>query len=319
MLAPESPRGPRYNGLPMRAEERRHGTPESASASRRRIWAAGFIVVRWLSAVCNVPSLCGWLSATSWLLAALLAVELTRSPAGFRPLIPVRRGSRLLLLTCALNLVGGPVAAVMDENALHGSITGGLDLLAWGWVLCGAVAAGHWFWSPGHTAATAAPPRLAIRHVLVSVVVVAVLGLQAAALFKHRPTWWPFIDYPLYSSAHTAPVQTRHYRLHGVTREDPPALVEITADALGMSWFVYHTQLLPRLFDRPWAAHEDFRRTLVESRLPPFRAIMAEATWYLLEDGRLVKRADTRTLALDPPPGPAGREAAEASSTGAVR
>ena len=52
---------------------------------------------------------------------------------------------------------------------------------------------------------------------------------------------WPFIDYPLYGAAHRAPSRAVHYRLYGLTAQEPIAFVEITAEGLGASWFVHHT------------------------------------------------------------------------------
>ena len=260
--------------------------------------AVAFVVVRWLSAVCNVPALCGWLAGASWMLAAVLAAVLLRWPAP-RPVVLGPRGSRLLLLTAALNLAGIPLAAAGAEAAAwRSALAGGLDLLAWGWALYGAVAAARWLWGPEPEGTSAAPGRLAPRHLLISALIVLFLGLQVGALFKYRPTWWPFIDYPLYSPAHGRPTRTLHYRLYGVTDEPTPVLVEITSGALGMSWFVYHTQLLPRIFSQPWSAHEQFHRTLLASDLPPFTSIMVEGTWFVLEDGRLREYPELRRLAI---------------------
>ena len=267
-----------------------------------------FVVVRWLSAVCNVPALCGWLAGASWMLAAALAAVLLRWPAP-RPVVLGPRGSRFLLLTAALNLAGIPLATAGAEAAAwRSALAGGLDLLAWGWALYGAVAAARWLWGP-EPDVTSAPGRLATRHRLISALIVLVLGLQVGALFKHRPTWWPFIDYPLYSPAHFAPARTVHYRLHGLTNQEPPALVEIGAQALGMSWFVYHTQLIPRLFDRPWRADEAFLRALQGAPLPPLRAITSERTTFVLAEQELRTFPELRQLTFDLyPEGLGGRE-----------
>ena len=270
----------------------------------RCVGAVGFVVVRWLSAVCNVPAICGWLEAASWVLAAALAVALFRSSPGVRYPVLGGRDSRLLLLTCVLNLPGIPLSAVGAEpSGWQTALGGGLDLVAWGWALYGALLGAGWVWGREAGAPAGAPARLAPRHLLLSVLIASMLGLQVAALFKPRPTWWPFIDYPLYSRAHGTPTRTLHFRLYGVTDEAPPALVEITAGALGMSWFVYHTQLLPRMFNRPWSAHERFRRTLLASDLPPFTSIMAEGTWFVLEDGELNEYPELRRLAIAPTAG----------------
>ena len=266
----------------------------------RCVGAVGFVVARWLSAVCNVPALCGWLAGASWLLAAVLAVVLLRSPVAVGPVVLGRRGSRLLLLTAALNLAGIPLAAVGAEPAAwRSALAGGLDLLAWGWALFGALAAARWLWGSERGVPAIVAARLAPRHLLLSALIVLVLGLQVAALFRPRPTWWPFIDYPLYSPAHHAPVRTVHYRLHGLTEQEPSELFEITAQSLGMSWFVYHTQLLPRLFDRPWRADEAFLRALAAARLPPLRAITSERTTFVLVEKEFRRFPELRQLTLD--------------------
>ncbi len=272
--------------------------------------AVGFVVLRWLAAVCNVPALCGWLDGASWLLAAVLAAVLLGRPAAERSVGLGRRGSRLLLLTAALNLAGIPLAAIGAEPAWwRSALAGGLDLLAWGWALYGALAAARWLWGRERGVLPSAPVRLAPRHLLLSALIVLVLGLQTAALFKHRPTWWPFIDYPLYGPAHHAPVRTVHYRLHGLTEQEPPTLFEITAQSLGMSWFVYHTQLLPRIFDRPWRSDEMLLRALAAANLAPLRAITAERTTFVLAGTELHEFPELRQVTFDlTPAAPGGRE-----------
>ena len=102
-------------------------------------------------------------------------------------------------------------------------------------------------------------------------------GLRGASVQFGSSGCWPFIDSPLYGSAHRPPIRALHHRLYGVTDDEPPALLEITADA----------HLLPRILDRPWGSHAQFRRALLASDLPPFTSLVAEAAWYLLEDGEL--------------------------------
>lgn len=272
---------------------------ERASGVARCVGAVGFVVVRWLSAVCNVPALCGWLAGAGWLLAGLLAVTLLRPPAATRPRVLGPAGTRLLLLTCLLNLAVVPPFVGAGLAPWPAAVSGGLDLLAWGWVLYGALAAARWLWGPGTSAPPVAPARFATRQLLLSALIVSILGLQVAALFRPHPTWWPFIDYPLYSPAHSAPTRTVHYRLHGVTEEASPRLIEITARDLGMSWFVYHTQLIPRLFEYPWQADDAFLRAFRESRLPSLRAVTAERTVFELAEGQLRRFPDLRQLTFD--------------------
>ena len=273
------------------------------------VGAAAFVVVRWLLAVCNVPALCGWLAGASWLLAAIVVVAQLGSSSATRPRVLGPGGSRLLLLTAVLNLAGLSLTAVGGTpTEWQAAVARGLDLLAWGWVLCGAPVAARWLWGPEPTAAAAAPSRPARRHLLLSALILCVLGLQVAALFRPRPTWWPFIDYPLYSPAHFPPARTAHYRLHGLTEQGSPELFEITAQDLGMSWFVYHTQLVPRLFERPWRADDEFLRALGGSQLPPLRAVTSERTVFELQDGRIRRFPELRQLTFDlRPPGSEAR------------
>ena len=226
----------------------------------------------------------GWFRGASWLLAAVLVAVLLRSHAA-QPLVLGRRAGRVLLLTAALNLADVPLAATGAEPApWRSALAGGLDLLAWGWALYGALAAARWLWGPEQSILPSGPARLAPRHLVLSTLIVFILGLQMATLFKDRPTWWPFIDYPLYSPAHFAPARTVHHRLHGLTEREPPELFEITAQSLGMSWFVYHLELIPRLFDQPWRADEALLQALEGARLPPLRAITSERTTFVLTE-----------------------------------
>ena len=126
-----------------------------------------------------------------------------------------------------------------------------------------------------------------------------VLVLQVSALFKDRPTLWPFIDYPLYSAAQTTAVRAIHYRLYGLPAQGAPTYVEITAEALGMSWFVYHTELIPRLFDRPGSVPAQFRRALEEAGLPPLRRIEAERTTFALAAGSMIAFPERRPIAVE--------------------
>ncbi len=267
----------------------------------RGVAAAGFVGVRWLVAVCNVPSLCGLLAGASWLLAAVLVAVVLRSPPP-QTLVLGRRGSRLLLLTAALNLAGLPLVATGAEPAMwRSALAGGMDLLAWGWALYGALAAARWRWG-SESVPPAGSARLAPRHLVLSTLIVLVLALQVTTLFNDRPTWWPFIDYPLYSPAHFAPARAVHHRLHGLTEQEPPELFEITAQALGMSWFVYHLELIPRLFEQPWRADHELLRALEGARLPPLRAITSERTTFMLTEKEFRRYPELRqlTFGLDP-------------------
>ena len=267
-----------------------------ASRFARCVGAVGFIAARWLAAVCNVAALCGWLDAASSLFAALYAVAFAGSPAACGSPALGRRGARLLVLTCALNLASAGLDAVGSERF---ALRPGLDLLAWGWALLGVLAVARWLWGSGPGAPVGAVRPIGLRHVSLSMVIVLVLGLQAAALFKGRPTLWPFIDYPLYSAAQRTAVRAVHYRLYGVTVHEPPSQVEITAEALGMSWFVYHTDLIPRLFDRPWLVPEQFERALRASNLPPLRRIVSERTTFVLAERGIVEFPERRPVGIE--------------------
>ena len=147
------------------------------------------------------------------------------------------------------------------------------------------------------------PRPVGPRHAVVSAFIVCVLVLQVSALFRGRPTLWPFIDYPLYSAAQTTAVRAIHFRLYGVPAQGPPTYIEITAEALGMSWFVYHTDLIPRLFDRPGSMPAQLRRALEDADLPPLRRIEAERTTFALAEGGIVAFPERRPVAVASPTG----------------
>ena len=90
-----------------------------------------------------------------------------------------------------------------------------------------------------------------------------------------------------------------HHRLYGVTIHEPPTQVEITAEALGMGWFVYHTDLIPRLFDRPWLVPEQFERALRASDLPPFRRIVSERTTFVLAERGITEFPERRPVGIE--------------------
>ena len=266
----------------------------------RCVGAVGFIAARWLAAVCNVPALCGWLDVASLLFAAVHAAAFAGSPAACGSPVLGRRGARLLVLTCALNLASAGLDAIGFERfAWRTGFHDALDLLAWGWALHAVLAVARWLWGGDSVSPAGAVRPVALRHVSLSMVIVLMLGLQAAALFRDRPTLWPFIDYPLYSAAQRTAVRAVHYRLYGVTIHEPPTQVEITAEALGMSWFVYHTDLIPRLFDRPWLVPEQFERALRASDLPPFRRIVSERTTFVLAERGITEFPERRPVGIE--------------------
>ena len=182
---------------------------------------------------------------------------------------------------------------------MHPLLVGGLDLLAWVWILYAALSAARWLSGsePVLPAGDARPGGP--RHLLLSALIVVVLALQVTALFKNHPTYWPFIDYPLYSTAQQTAVRAVHHRLYGLPAQGRSSYVEITAEALGMSWFVYHTQLIPRLFYRPWQVPGQFRRALRDADLPPFRRIESERTTFVLDERGIIGFPERRPVAIE--------------------
>lgn len=272
---------------------------ERALRIARCAGAVGFIAARWLLGVCNVPVLCGWLAVASALCATVYAAAFLPSAAGFRVSAQGRRGARLLALTCVLHLaIAGLDASAPQRLAWTSPLVDGMDLLAWAWMLYAVTAAARRLLD-GDSGVQPRARSVGPRHRVVSAFIVCVLVLQVSALFKDRPTLWPFIDYPLYSAAQTTAVRAIHYRLYGVPAQGPPTYVEITAESLGMSWFVYHTELIPRLFDRPGSAPAQFRRALQEAGLPPFRRIEAERTTFALAAGSMVAFPERRPVEVE--------------------
>ena len=262
----------------------------------RSAGAVGFIAARWLLGVCNVAVLCGWLAVASSSFAVVCAGAFLLSPAGFGASVLGRRGARLLALTCALHLTAAVLDLIAPERfGWRSWLVDGLDLLAWAWVLYAAPVAARRLLE-GESGLQPLPRPVGPRRPVVSAFVVCVLALQVLALFKGRPTLWPFIDYPLYSSAQTTAVRAIHYRLYAMPAQGPPTYLEITAEALGMSWFVYHMELLPRLFDRPGSVPPQLRSALEDADLPPFRRIEAERTTFVLAEASTVAFPERRPV-----------------------
>ena len=206
-----------------------------------------------------------------------------------------RRGAQLLAVTCMLSLAGGGLGVVAPDRLSW--FANALDLAAWVWVLWASVAATRWL--SGEVLAPPQPRRMTPRHVIVSALIIVVLGLQVWALFRPRPTWWPFIDYPLYSAAHGEPIRTVHHRLYGLRANAPVEFFELTAHDLGMSWFVYHTQLIPEMFDRPSGVLDDFQQTLDRADMPPLQFLMPVRTTFTLVNSELEESAERRLVPID--------------------
>ena len=151
-------------------------------------------------------------------------------------------------------------------------------------------------WLAGEVREPAAVRVIAPRYWLISALIIIVLGLQVWALFRPRPTWWPFIDYPLYSAAHGEPIRTVHHRLYGLRANAPVEFFELTADDLGVSWFVYHTQTIPQMFDRPSRVLEEFQRALDRADMPPLQFLMPVRETFALVDSELQEFAERRLV-----------------------
>ena len=264
------------------------------------VGAVGFILARWLLSVCNLPGVCGWLSGTSALLAVVCIVVHLASATQLRSAVLGRSVSRLLVLTCALSLVDYVLGvAAPGRFWWQAGFVEAVDLLAWVWFVCGGLMATRWLWGGLPPARTGS---VGVRQLLISALIFLVIGLQVRVLFMTRPVMWPFIDYPLYSAAHGTPIRAVHHRLYGLTSQEPVAFIEITADGLGASWFVHHTQVIPQLFNRPSGVIEEFQRTLANSDFPPLQLIVPERTTFVLVSSGLEEFAERRVvrLASDP-------------------
>ncbi len=256
--------------------------------------AAGFIVSRWLAAVCNMPALCGWLDGASALLAVLFVSAYAGSSTGPFAVLG-RRGAQLLAMTCVVSLASGGLGVAAP--GWFSWLAGATDVLAWAWVLWTSVGATRWL--AGEVREPAAVRVIAPRYWLISALIIIVLGLQVWALFRPRPTWWPFIDYPLYSAAHGEPIRTVHHRLYGLRANAPVEFFELTADDLGVSWFVYHTQTIPQMFDRPSRVLEEFQRALDRADMPPLQFLMPVRETFALVDSELQEFAERRLVPID--------------------
>ena len=79
----------------------------------------------------------------------------------------------------------------------------------------------------------------------------------------------------------------------------PNAFLELSSEALGMSWFVYHTQLIPQLYDAPWLVPDTLQRALEDSDLPPLQLLIAERKTFQLDGGLLDTFGEHRLVRLD--------------------
>ena len=266
----------------------------------RGVGAAGFIVARWLLSVCNVPPLCGWLAGSSAVLGGMYVVAFLSS-VGLRSSVLSRSAARLLTLTCVLNLAG----VVLDLTApqlfwRRTAFVNGLDALSWVWVLAASLVAARWLWGGLPAAADATTRRFAPRHLVLTALIAPALGLQVWAIVRDTPTAWPFIPYALYSTAHGTPIRAVHYRVHGTTVQTPNVEFEITAEALEMRWFPYHTQFIPQLFHTPSLVLDEFQRRLEDSDLPPLQHVVAEREAFELDDAKLGSVVERRAIPLEP-------------------
>jgi hypothetical protein len=91
-----------------------------------------------------------------------------------------------------------------------------------------------------------------------------------------------------------------HYRVHGTTVQTPNVEFEITAEALEMRWFPYHTQFIPQLFHTPSLVLDEFQRRLEDSDLPPLQHVVAEREAFELDDAKLGSVVERRAIPLEP-------------------
>ena len=262
--------------------------------------AAVFIVCRWLLAVCNIPELCEWLVVASSLAGAMYLgsfpwVRLISGSAALG-----RIGGLSLALTCAVNLAVTFLSIVVwSESPELAATIALLDGVSWLWGLWASLLLARWLW-PNRLEVGSIVAPLPLRYMFLSILIACVIGLQMLVFVNRKQTWWPFQDYPLYSSSHGTPVRALHYRLYGLTAKKPYMFIEISPEALKESFFVYHTQFVPRLFANPSTDLDDFHRRLNDSHLPKFQLLLAERTTFGLNDSQLVEFPEHQLVWLDP-------------------
>ena len=275
---------------------------EQTLRTARSAGAAGFIVCRWLLTACNIQTLCGWLEGGSLLAAVVYMGTFLWAPSismSGRSVLG-RIGARVLALTCAANLAAALLSVAMPpESSGLAIVVNGLDWMAWMWVLWATTASARWLWRTEPVAGAATRP-LALRHASLSILIVLVLGLQVWVFATGPRTLWPFQDYPLYSVSFQTPVRAVHYRIYGLTANEPYAFVEISPEAIKESFFVHHTQFIPRLYGNPSLNLDDFHRRLDDSDLPTFQLLLAERTTLGLSDSQVVEFAEHRLVWLEP-------------------
>ena len=81
---------------------------------------------------------------------------------------------------------------------------------------------------------------------------------------------------------------------------------KLTADDLEVSWFVYHTQTIPQMFDRPSRVLDEFQRTLDRAGAPPLQLLMPVRETFALVDSELEEFAERRLVPLDSDEGTSG-------------
>lgn len=148
-------------------------------------------------------------------------------------------------------------------------------------------------------------------HLIVSILIVAVLGLQVYAFFGKDQTAFPFLDYPMYNRASGPPVQT-------VTRELFAELpdgrrVEVDPAYMGVAFWAWRFHLVERVLARPKPGQEQSQVALdhVEAigrvvdqirRREGARpaALIVESITHRLEGGRIVQYPSTDRVDLHP-------------------
>ena len=276
---------------------------EQTLRTARAVGAVGFIVCRWLLTACNIPAICGWLESGSSLAAVVYVGAFLWAPTTSGGPVLGRVGTRLLAYTCAANLAAALLSVATSSSSLGESsglaiVVSGLDWVAWMWALWATLALARWLWRTEPEASVATRP-LALRHSSLSFFILLILGLQVWVFATGSRTLWPFQDYPLYTASFQTPVRAVHYRLYGLTATEPHAFVEISPKAIQESFFVHHTQFIPRLYGNPSLDLEDFHRRLDDSDLPTFQLLLAERTTFGLSDSKLVEFAEHRLVWLE--------------------
>lgn len=113
------------------------------------------------------------------------------------------------------------------------------------------------------------PLAKAARMVCISLFIAACLVVQAVASsgkrpgpFEYSPYQWPFIDYPMYSSAHYEGEEVSRLLLIGIRPDSTK--IEIEPDDLGLTFFPYLRGPIRAVRDSSRSAASVFRDIFAE-------------------------------------------------------